>query len=319
MFPSTSNRRRAFTLIELLVVIAIIAILIGLLLPAVQKVREAANRMKCSNNLKQIGLACHNYNDTNNKLPPLYYEYGPRGPVLFMLLPYIEQDNIYNQSVNPIYGGSYPDMIYGVPQGDGTYWRPCARPIKTYLCPSDPTGPDDGLWAVSSDPNDGGKWAFSNYGANFQVFGNPDAGNVDYSNQQTGLTVATIQDGTSNTVFFAEKFRTCYPNFGSLWGHGWWNVTYEAEFAYGSRDGLTPYTASASITGVVGPASRFQTIPPRAFSPDCNPMMTQALHTGSILVALGDGSVRTVAAGVSGDTWWAALTPNGGETLGSDW
>jgi len=90
----TGRSRRGFTLIELLVVIAIIGILIGLLLPAVQKVRESASKMTCTNNMKQIALACHSYNNDFSKLPSAYYEYGPRGPLFFMLLPYLEQNAI---------------------------------------------------------------------------------------------------------------------------------------------------------------------------------------------------------------------------------
>src|SRR5713226_8002975 len=120
--PSGSARARsAFTLIELLVVIAIIAVLIGLLVPAVQKVREAAQRMQCQNNVKQLVLACHNFHDTNGVLPPwataTTTEYGSAH---FLLLPYIEQDNLYRQA-------------------NGISFNVRTAAVKTFTCPTDPT------------------------------------------------------------------------------------------------------------------------------------------------------------------------------------
>jgi prepilin-type N-terminal cleavage/methylation domain-containing protein len=319
------NSHRGFTLIELLVVIAIIAILIGLLVPAVQKVREAAARMQCTNNLKQISLACHGLHDVAKRLPPLYNESpGPRGSIFFFLLPYIEQTAIWNSSTAGPYLPGTNDFISRVPQGGGKIWAPAARPIVIYLCPTDASGPDDGLWPIWSDGTDLGNWSYSNYAANFQVFGKPSAGDIanqpNYPNMQTGLRLNTISDGSSNTIFFAERFRNCLPGgaaYASLWGHGPWNIPYMAEFAYGRPDGSAGYSANSGYFGVVGPNSLFQTIPQGSTA--CNPMMTQQIHTGVMMVGMGDGSARSVANGVSGQTWWAAVTPNGGDILGADW
>jgi prepilin-type N-terminal cleavage/methylation domain-containing protein len=314
---SSGRRPQAFTLIELLVVIAIIAILIGLLLPAVQKVREAAARTTCSNNLKQISLATHNYQDARGRLPSLYEftgsaDTGSGGTVFFFLLPYIEQDNLYRIANGNVY---FPILTSG-----GMNRMACTYPIKTYFCPSDSSWGEEGIWMpgwrANEDP--AGKWMPGNYAANFQVFGNPDRGDNAGANMQTSLSIHTIQDGSSNTVFFAERLRTCNTYYAPLWGHGFWNVTYMPIFAYGSRTG-TGYTSYSAFVGMVGLNAKFQQVAMRSWNTQCNPALTQQIHSGVMLVGMGDGSVRGVNQSVSPQSWWAALTTNSGDILGNDW
>jgi len=250
--------RKGFTLIELLVVIAIIAVLVGLLLPAVQKVREAAARMSCQNNLKQICLASMNFESSNGRLPPggivsalapANVDFSPptAGPMtspLSMLLPYIEQNNIYNQ-MNPDYFNF---------QSKATFWAYSITPvsgdgnntgfpaifnsqIKTYLCPSDDAQtatPSSGIivgWEIEAGgyyydwvlntPGFGAELGCTNYIANggySYAVNNATYVGPYYNNSKTTLT--SISDGTSNTIAFGETVGGTMParDFKMSWG-----------------------------------------------------------------------------------------------------
>jgi len=330
--PPPRAIRPAFTLIELLVVIGIIGMLVGVLLPAVQRVREAGNRAKCQNNLKQIGLAAHMAHDANRKLPPALGWYpgpasGANGPAVFHLLPYLEQDNLFKSSPRDA-AGNYASFQ---PAGRSTSY---AAGVPVFVCPSDPgVGADgvvdvdglsrvqfhdyptgaDGVGGVADKSPQWPRWGAACYAANYAALGGSyDAdGNPDRW-QGTATIPASFSDGTSTTILFAEKYAVCVsasPNYsfkgGSLWA--WPNA--DAAFS--------PTFASFNT----GAASRFQTQPGVDMIHNesmCDASRASTAHPGGMQVAMADGSVRALAPTTRPAVWWALCTPSGGETIPGD-
>lgn len=290
---------RGFTLIELLVVIAIIAILIGLLLPAVQKVREAANRATSQNNLKQMSLASQNYHDAMDRFPLAFVDWdgndtpawwNQAGSTHYYILAYIEQQALADRAPNGLFYFWHVYTNFGV---------------KTYVNPSDATSPQNGLYNDSG----WGIYGVTGYGANLQALGY-----YFRSNNQRIMRMADITDGTTNTIFFAEKTTVCLNPFTAS------RPTYTAAkyniWAYGR----TSWQEWNPVFGyqLTGPASKFQVNPRTGTNGNCDLRLASAPRSAGILVGLGDGSVRLLRSSIAPEMWWAACTPNSGEVL-NDW
>jgi prepilin-type N-terminal cleavage/methylation domain-containing protein len=348
------RRRVGFTLIELLVVIAIIGILIGLLLPAVQKVREAAARVECQNNVKQMGLAVHNFAGTYAQVPPAWWipsqnylgaSWGPVysnptwqlqhvatkntplgriGTHLFYILPFIEQANFYNQTSSQSWWNT-------VSTGQG---------FKNYVCPADGTswlGVPDALGNFAQQtifpPGSGHPWPNSatNDMQNFNGYGVTSyVGNVAVFNPASPRDiVSAMPSGTSNTVAWAEHIKLCYSftypagpyGMGCCSNNGTgWGVLFEITFG-GYYETPSFGCPSAGIFQCndydLGPGTApFQVAPQTG---NCNPTVLSTAHIGGMVVGLGDASVRIVSGGVSQTTWHLACYNPQGLPLGSDW
>ncbi len=283
------KRRAAFTLIELLVVIAIIAVLIGLLLPAVQKVREAAGRVQTFSNLRQMVLAAQNFHDTNDHFPSALGRVasdpnsGDDYAVNTQLLPFIEQNNLYN-TVNPQANSTWPNAI-----------------IPVFLSPLDATSRNgSGILGAGA----------GNIAVNFQVVGNSAGQSKTSAMMRVDRSLRnSFPDGTSNTIFFGTKYAICGKG-GSEWAvivlSPWTLILPATDGAY-----FGVYLPNAAGVGTTFQAQPTATV--------CNPDYAQALTEAGLQVALVDGSCRMVSSGISGLTWRNALLPNDGQSLGSDW
>ena len=311
----TARRRSGFTLIELLVVIAIIAVLIGLLLPAVQKVREAAARLQSQNNMKQIGLASHNYADVHNTLPPSFVRgsiAGSRawidGSWVVNILPFVEQDNLKRVVDN---NGGNADQYYAI-----TYNQ---APPKIFINPTDPTNANgaytDGPWGV---------YSVTGYVSNFLATGAVVKTSATTVSKQNMLNISQIADGTSNTILYTERITVCLrapqahrPGYDG----DYYNIAPYANTDWWQWIPVVNYWPNPTAAFVLrGDATKFQVNPTwNSRAANCDYRLASAPRSSGILVCMGDGSNRFISNGVSGTTWWAAMTANGGEVLGNDW
>jgi prepilin-type N-terminal cleavage/methylation domain-containing protein len=327
--------RKGFTLIELLVVIAIIAILIALLVPAVQAVREAANRAQCQNNLKQLGIAVHNFHDAYG-LMPVYFGCMPATPTVWPqqpdrrmyggwfahLLPFVEQDNVYKLAMADIVSSGW-NQPHCTSNGSCTSWITqqfnghsllvCASYSSSSGCVN------DGIWIdgvhqatytilqCPSDPTttpDGlvyGYWGSTSYLANFNAWGDPNNGLWSPPER-----FGQLRDGLSNIVLFGEGYADC-DTLGRIALYSW----------YYHNFGLDQYDQPNTLMfqdnpdpNIVGGAVPGQ---------GCDNWRAQSGHRGGMNVCLADGSGRRVSPGISQQTWTNVLLPRDGNPLGPDW
>ena len=278
-----ANRRQGFTLIELLVVIAIIAILIGLLLPAVQKVRESAARLQCINNLKQLGVALHGYHGVYETFPQ------PRGVVnqftssfgwACRTLPFIEQGNLYNAA-------------------QANFFQAITTPVKTFQCPSDGRDGQDGSGSTTLGNHSSGLiWYLGvtgSYGGGDSQYTAANSG--IFQPNTAGISISAITDGTSNTLMVGERPPAADLSFG------WWSYS-DYDNLLGTQNYVNLYPNCPS-PGVFGPGK---------VTNNCDSNHFWSLHPGGGNWLFGDGSVHFLPYSASALTFPLA-TRSGGEVV----
>jgi len=333
MFTRKTHSHRAFTLIELLVVIAIIAILIGLLLPAVQKVREAAARMQCSNNLKQLGIALHAYQDTVGTLPPAYLlgrgvnwddatAIGPAWTI--MILPYIEQGNVLSGTTGIQTSiQNYQNFSQPAPStlgsNDQTWRNVRGIKIKTYFCPSESYG--DVLGNVQNSTQG---WARGNYGANAGP--NTPANSRDGASPQGnfslngggvmcinwGAAIQRIGGGASKTVMV--NHMRVGPAASDIRGSWAWGLHGCITAGNAIGDCYTPNDTGCCSDDVAGCTDAYD----RAmgcWNGGYGQTQARSAHTGVVLATMADGSVRTVANSIASRNWYIMISRNDGQVM----
>jgi prepilin-type N-terminal cleavage/methylation domain-containing protein/prepilin-type processing-associated H-X9-DG protein len=304
-----SSRQPGFTLIELLVVIAIIGVLIALLLPAVQKVREAANRLKCNNNLRQVGLAMHNHHDAHQALPEGTADATPywgQGNWQVSILPYIEQDTLrqlyYDYGVNNGRNYYHIDNIRGA----------TGKQLKLLLCPSDT--PNTAGW-----PGSPGSVTYHNYVVNFGNTGINETADWQAS-AYNGLTfqgapftrgrpqpLSTISDGTSNTLMLSELIQ---GQRHDLRGNTWWGTGSGFETSLRPNDSAPDLSWSNASWCDPDPPN-----PPCSYRTSVYVFAARSRHAGGVNVVFCDGSGRFIRNGIAPAVWQALGTTRGGEAV----
>jgi prepilin-type N-terminal cleavage/methylation domain-containing protein/prepilin-type processing-associated H-X9-DG protein len=347
--------RRGFTLIELLVVIAIIAVLIALLLPAVQAAREAARRAQCTNNLKQIGLAFHNYHAANNAFPPakIYsgsceYSNGNQGLVLnttafTMILNYMEQAPMYNaynfsqaSSNSAWYPKTYDQPTPGPPNLNllGTAWvntSVVGAVINSFTCPSDiyPATLQKASYSTGTGPYSMQNARESNYLVSSALYteyscpgatgtGNPYPTYQGMFYNDVSIDIARVRDGTSNTFMAGESLQgpgKVSPVFGPYWGSGTHTSTHGVIYAPFQAPYCAGFLPNAPSSAIYPQYSNPLKYPTWSFP---YAWVFSSRHPGGVNMGMGDGSVRFVKNTVSLYTWWGTATIAGGEVISAD-